>query len=154
MFQIQRAIVLSLAFVSDGALPVVAVHAVVVQPATMISRYVTAKVAFELDVGLFVCLTVVDAELVVLILAKKLALWTLHSLVARSSKHTHWSCFNFCILLFLESPYIIIVSTCPQTAKIRPSTCLTLEVVEMINSKLFKIMEVLTLWIVQALVQI
>jgi fructose-specific phosphotransferase system IIC component len=74
MFQIQRAIVLSLAFVSDGAFPVVAVHAVVVPPAAMISRYVTAKVAFELDVGLFVCLTIVDAKLVVLILTKKLAL--------------------------------------------------------------------------------
>jgi hypothetical protein len=95
-----------------------------------------------------VCLTVVDAELVVLILTKKLALWTLHSLVARSSKQTHRSCFHFCVLLFLESPYIIIVPTCPQAPKIRPSTCLTLEVVEMIDSELFKIIKVFTLRII------
>ncbi len=148
MFQVQRAIFLSLALVSGRALPVVAVHAVVVPPSTVVSGYVAAKVALVLDVGLFVGLAIVDAELVVLILAEKLALWTLHSLETPNSEHPNRLSFHLCILLFLESPDIIIVPTCPETPKIRPSTCLTLEVVEMIDSKLFKIIKVFALRIV------
>lgn len=145
MFKVQRAILFSFAFVSDRALPVVAIHAVVVPTTTMISRYVAAKVAFILDVGLFVCLTIVDAELIVLFLPKKFTLWTLHSLEVCRSKHSKWISFHFCILLFLESPHIFIVSTCPQTTEIRPFACLALKVVEMIHSELFKVIEVFTL---------
>lgn len=148
MFQVQRAVVLPLALVSGRALPVVAVHAVVVPPTTVVSGYVTAKVALVLDVGLFVGLAIVDAELVVLVLAEKLALWTLHGLETPTSEHPKRLSFHLCILLFLESPDIIIVSTCPETPKICASACLTLEVVEMIDSELFKIIKVFTLRII------
>jgi hypothetical protein len=156
MFQVQRAILLSLAFVSLGALPIVTVHAVVVPPATVIGGYVAAEVTFVLDVSFFMGLTISDAEAVVLVLPEKFTFWTLHRLeLCSSSEHPNRiSCFHFCILLFLQSPHIIIIPTCPQTTKIRPSTRLTLEVVEVINSKLFKIIEVLTLRILQPLIQV
>ena len=73
MFQVQRAIVLPLALVAGRALPVVAVHTVVVPPTTVVSGYVTAKVTFELNVGLFVLLTVGYAEFVIRFLAEEFA---------------------------------------------------------------------------------
>ena len=154
MLQVERAVLLALALVADGPLPVVAVHAVVVPAATVVGRDVAAKVAFVLDVGLFVGLAIGDAETVVRFLPKKFTLWTLHALEHGSSKEARWVSFHLSILLFLQPPHILIVAARPETSKVRPFACLALEVVEMIHSKLCKVVEVLALGVTDALIQI
>lgn len=73
MLQIQRAIVLSLALVPWRTFPIMAMHAVVVDATTVIGRYVTAKIALKLNVGLFVLLAVGYAEFVIRFLAEEFA---------------------------------------------------------------------------------
>ena len=77
MLDPQRAVVLSLALMSRGSLPVVAVHAVVVDAAAVVGRDIATEVALVLDVGLLVLVAESDAVLVVLVLVEKLAPRTL-----------------------------------------------------------------------------
>ena len=54
-----------------------AMHAVIVLPTTVISRYIAAEVAFVLYIGFFVLLTVGDSEFIIPLLPEKFALWAL-----------------------------------------------------------------------------
>lgn len=77
MLQPQRAVLLALALMAWRALPVVAVHAVVVRASAVVGRDVAAEVALVLYVSLLVFLAVGDTVLIIGILVKKLALGAL-----------------------------------------------------------------------------
>jgi hypothetical protein len=136
--------------VAWGTLAVVTVHAVVVTSSAVIGRDVTAKVAFVLDIGLFVLVAIRDTKLIVFFIVEKLALRAL--LIKSSTKANHCTCSL--VLLFLQPSYIFIVTASLEATEVCTFACPTLIVVEVIDRKLFKVVEVFAFRVCQSLVQI
>jgi hypothetical protein len=96
-----------------------AVHAVVVDAATVVSSNVAAEVALVLDVGFMMLLAISESILIVRVLAIELALWALLvELVASSGKETtatkhHTSTCSCLSLLSLERLNILVSTASP-----------------------------------------
>jgi hypothetical protein len=94
-----------------------AMHTVIVPSATVISCYVAAEVAFVLNIGFFVLLTVGYSKFVVRLLPKKFALRTLLLLLLHPKvKHTGINTegvysLHIIVLLLLQSAHIFVVAT-------------------------------------------
>ena len=138
-----------------------AVHAVVVDAATVVSSNVAAEVALVLDVGFMMLLAISESILVVRILTIELALWALLvELVATSSKETtatktsHASTCSCFSLLGLECLNILVSTASPKTSEKCIFALPALIVVQMIHRKFSQVIEIFALWVGQPLVQI
>jgi hypothetical protein len=116
-----------------------AVHAVVVDTATVVCSNVAAEVALILDVGFMMLLTISEPILVVRVLAIELALWALLvELVASSTKHhtatkPHASACRGLSLLGLKRLNILVSTAGPKTSEISIFALPALIIVKMIH---------------------
>lgn len=114
----------------------------------MISRDVTAPVAFVLDVSLLVLLTVSHTVLIVGVLREKLALRALQLL-----EHSRTSYIKS-LLLLLQGLYVLIISAGFETSKVGVFAGHAFEIIQVVNGKLFQVVVVFTLRICQTLIQV
>ena len=116
-----------------------AVHAVVVDTATVVCSNVAAEVALILDVGFIMLLAISEPILVVRVLARELALWALLvELVASSTKHytatkPHASTCCGLSLLGLKRLNILVSTAGPKTSEISIFALPALIIVKMIH---------------------
>jgi hypothetical protein len=138
-----------------------AVHAVVVDAATVVSSNVAAEVALVLDVGFMMLLAISESILIVRVLPIELALWALlvelvdtsskESSTTKTSHASTCSCFS---LLGLECLNILVSTASPKTSEKCIFALPALIVVQMIHRKFRQVIEIFALWVGQPLVQI
>ena len=127
--------------------PIVAVHAVVAGTTTMVGSNVATETALELDVGLLVGLAESYPVFIVFILTEKST--------SRTDEFMYSTIYKARIFLLpLELLNISIIATLSQSAKVCILTSKALIVIEMINCKFFKVVEVLTFRILYSFIKV